>query len=90
MNNPTFQKYRSLTVSGVKAVLSAQMQDHTALSRLDEPNREVSFEELTFDSLLRMEFCIWLQVEADIEIEESVLVANPTIDSLARYLAENS
>ena len=42
------------------------------LALLDDPSSDCGFEALGFDSLARMELCIWLQLEAGIEIAETI------------------
>jgi len=56
------------------------------LARMNDPAQDCTFEELGFDSLARMEFCIFLETEFGISLSSGEVEASPTINTLAVYL----
>ena len=78
---------RALVVRAVLANPVTLFPDDATRARLEDPAADCTFEELGFDSLARMEFCIWMQLEAGIEIAEAVLLDHPSVAALAAYLA---
>ena len=58
------------------------------MARINDAERDCTFEELEFDSLARMEFCIFLECEFGISISSGNLENHPSIAAMARYLAE--
>lgn len=59
-----------------------------ALERMNDPARDCSFDELGFDSLARMEFCIYLEMEYGITVTSGEVEAKPTINAMASWMAE--
>ncbi len=55
--------------------------------RMNDPARDCSFEELGFDSLARMEFCIVLEMEYGISVTSGEVEGCPSINAMAVYLA---
>lgn len=78
---------RALVVRAVLANPVTLFPDDAARARLEDPAADCAFEELGFDSLARMEFCIWMQLEAGIEIAEAALLDHPSVAALAAHLA---
>ena len=78
---------RALLVASVRQNPIAQPRDPALLDRLDDPSVDAGFDALGFDSLARMELCIWMQLEAGIELRESDLIDHPSIAALAAHLA---
>lgn len=78
---------RALLVAAVRQNPVALPADPTLLRRLDDPAVDAGFDALGFDSLARMELCIWMQLEAAIELRESDLIDHPSIAALAVHLA---
>jgi acyl carrier protein len=78
---------RALVVRAVLENPVACVDDPALVARLSDATQDCRFDEFGFDSLARMEFCIWMQVEAGIEINEGVLLDHPSIDALAGHLA---
>lgn len=78
---------RSWIVKATKAITLNGRNAPELFARLDDPDCDCSFEELFYDSLARMELCIWMQVEAGVELEEGEILAHPSVDSLAAHLA---
>ena len=78
---------RRLIVDAVLANPVVSVGDAGILARLSTPTDDCTFEELGFDSLARMELCIWIQMEAGIEIAEDVVMSNGSINALAASLA---
>ena len=78
---------RAMLAEGVRQNPVVSVTDAALLARLDDPRADCGFEELGYDSLARMEFCIWLQVEHGIEIGEGALLDHPSVMALAAHLA---
>ena len=78
---------RALLAAGVRANPVVRVEDPALLARLDDPAGDCGFEALGFDSLARMELCIWLQLEAGIEIAENEIAEHPSVAALAAWLA---
>ncbi len=55
--------------------------------RLADPAANPTFEELRFDSLARMEFCIFMECEYGAQLNSGHLVLHPDVDAMAAYLA---
>ncbi|CAH0252660.1 acyl carrier protein [Roseomonas sp. CECT 9278] len=80
-------RLRDLVATGVRANPVVTVNDPALLARLADPAADCSFEELGFDSLARMELCIWMQVEAGFEVTEGELLDHPSVGALATHLA---
>lgn len=80
-------RLRDLVAAGVRANPVVTVTDPALLARLDDASADCGFEELGFDSLARMELCIWMQVEAGFEITESEVLDHPSVGALATHLA---
>ncbi|MBB5689382.1 acyl carrier protein [Roseomonas alkaliterrae] len=78
---------RALIAEGVRQNPVVTVTDPDLRALLDDPAAECSFEALGFDSLARMELCIWLQLEAGIEVSEAALLDHPGVAALAAHLA---
>lgn len=78
---------RALLAEGVRQNPIAVVSDAALLARLADPGSDCSFDELGFDSLARMELCIWLQIEARLEVTEGEVLDHPSIGALAAHLA---
>jgi acyl carrier protein len=57
------------------------------MARIEDPEQDCTFEELAFDSLARMEFCIFLECEFGISISSGTLESHSSIAAMARHLA---
>lgn len=79
---------RAIIAEGVLQNPVVSVSDPVLLARLADPAAECGFEELGYDSLARMEFCIWMQLEHGIEIGEAALLDNPGVGALAAHLAQ--
>ncbi|MEO3470255.1 acyl carrier protein [Roseomonas sp. CAU 1739] len=77
---------RALVVAAVRQNPLTLPDDPSLLDRLDDPAVDASFDAFGFDSLARMEMCIWMQLEAAIELRESDLIDHPTIAALTAHL----
>lgn len=82
-----YAKERSWIVEATKSVTLNGRKDQELRSRLEDPASDCTFEELHFDSLARMELCIWMQTEVGVELDESEILAHPSVNALAAYLA---
>lgn len=74
----------------VAAVLSNPVvgpDSAATLARMNDPVQDCTFEELGFDSLARMEFCIFLETEFGISISSGEVEGSPSINAMAAYLA---
>jgi acyl carrier protein len=80
-------RLRALVADGVRQNPVVPVLDPAMLARLDDPAADCSFDELGFDSLARMELCIWMQVEAGIEVTEGEMLDHPSVAALAAHLA---
>ena len=60
------------------------------LERMNDPGQDCTFEELGFDSLARMEFCIFFETEYGISIAQGDVEAYPSINAAAAWLAETA
>jgi hypothetical protein len=78
---------RALLAEGVRQNPIAIVSDAALLARLSDPGADCCFDELGFDSLARMELCIWLQIEAGLEVTEGEVLDHPSIAALAAHLA---
>lgn len=81
------QLQRSWIVNATKSITLNGRKASELVARLDDPGCDCSFEELFYDSLARMELCIWMQTEVGVELEESEILAHPSVDALAAHLA---
>jgi acyl carrier protein len=82
-------RLRAIIAEGVRQNPVAPVSDPELLARLADPGADCSFEELGYDSLARMELCIWLEVEHGIEINEATLFDYPSVMALAAHLARS-
>jgi acyl carrier protein len=82
-----YARERSWIVEATKSVTLHGRRDQELRSRLEDSASDCTFEELHFDSLARMELCIWMQTEAGVELDESEILAHPSVNALAAYLA---
>ena len=58
------------------------------LARIElEPDTDLEFAALTFDSLAMMEFCMELEDKVGIEIDLGDLAAHPSVNRLASHIA---
>jgi acyl carrier protein len=81
---------RAIIAEGVRQNPVVFVNDPAQLALLADPAADCSFDELGFDSLARMEFCIWMQIEHGIEIGEAVLLDHPSVGALAAHLARRA
>ena len=80
-------RWRAILAEGVRANPVAPPRDPAILARLADPEGDVAFEEFDFDSLARLELCIWLELEAGIIVTEDEMAAHGGLRSLAAHLA---
>ncbi|APB98213.1 acyl carrier protein [Polynucleobacter asymbioticus] len=82
-----YTEARKLVVRGIleNPLVFMDAKSQESLTSLPE---DVSFKELTMDSLAFMELSIWLQLEIDIELTEVDLSDLGSINALATYLSE--
>jgi acyl carrier protein len=80
-------RLRALIAEGVRQNPVVFVSDRALLDRLADPAADCSFEALGFDSLARMELCIWIQLEAGLEVTEAEMLDHPSVAALSAYLA---
>ena len=85
--NTDYGIQRGWIVQAAKAITLSGRRASEVREKLDDPGRNCSFEELYFDSLARMELCIWMQTEVGVELGEDEILAHPSVNALAAYLA---
>jgi acyl carrier protein len=78
---------RALIAEGVRQNPVVTVSDPRLLARLDNPAADCGFEEMGFDSLARMELCIWMQLEAGIELTDGEVLDHPSVAALAAHIA---
>jgi hypothetical protein len=78
---------RALIAQGVRNNPVVTVSDPALLARLESGGVDCGFDEFGFDSLARMELCIWMQVEAGLEVTEAEVIDHPSIAALAAHLA---
>jgi len=78
---------RAIIAEGVRQNPVVTVSDPALLAQLADPAADCGFAELGYDSLARMEFCIWMQLEHGIEIGEAALLDHPSVAALAAHLA---
>ncbi len=59
-------------------------------ARMLDPAGDCSLEELGFDSLALMEFCIFFETEYGIAVTSGEIEGRPSINALARWLADTA
>jgi acyl carrier protein len=80
---------RALAVEALKA--NPMVFSHAELeARLDDPESDISFEELGLDSLGCMELSIWLELELGLEVTEVEIQEMASLNGLARFLGGNN
>jgi acyl carrier protein len=84
--HPDFLPMRDRVVSAVMANPSA-VPSPDLIARMDDPAEDPSFEELGFDSLARMEFCIFMECEFGIALTSGDLESHASVNAMAAYLA---
>lgn len=80
-------RLRALVAEAVRANPVVTVSDPALFAQLADPSADCSFDELGFDSLARMELCIWMQVEAGLEVTEAEVLDHPSVRRLAAHLA---
>lgn len=85
--NTDHEIQRGWIVQAAKAITLSGRRAPEVREKLDDPDSDCSFEELHFDSLARMELCIWMQVEVGVELGEDEILAHPSVNALAAHLA---
>jgi hypothetical protein len=78
---------RALIAEGVRQNPVVFVSDPALLACLADPAADCSFDALGFDSLARLELCIWIQLEAGFEVTEAELLDHPSVAALAAHLA---
>lgn len=90
MTSPAFLAMREKVLAAIEANPAVGPGSPAMLERMNDPARDCGFEELGFDSLARMEFCIFLETEFGITLTSGEVETRPSINAMAAYLAEAS
>lgn len=81
---------RDWIVTATKSITLNGRREPELRARLEDPDSDCTFEELHFDSLARMELCIWMQTEVGVELGEDEILAHPSVNALAAHLASKT
>ena len=87
MMSSTFLVMRERVVAAIMSNPVVGPDSAGTLARMNDPSQNCTFEELGFDSLARMEFCIFLETEFGISLSSGEIEASPSINAMAAYLA---
>lgn len=85
----TYDEARSQVLTAIGENTS-MLNDPAIARRLTDPRNEIAFEDLEFDSLTAMEFCLTLESNTGQIIEPGDLVAHPGVNALATFLADRA
>ena len=86
----TFHAMREKVVAAIMANPVVVPDSLELMARIQDAAGDCTFEELAFDSLARMEFCIFLECEFGISITSGSLENHPSIAAMARHLATST
>jgi hypothetical protein len=84
---PDVLRMRQYVLAAIAANPAAGPESPEAMARLNDAGRDCSFEELGFDSLARMELCIFLETEYGIPVTVGEVEACATVNAMAAHLA---
>lgn len=87
MTSAAFLAMRERVVAAILSNPVVGPDSPDSLARMNDPNQDCTFEELGFDSLARMEFCIFLETEFGITISSGEVEGSPSINAISAYLA---
>lgn len=87
MTSPAFLVMRDRILAAIADNPAVGPDSPAMLERMNDPSQDCSFEELGFDSLARMEFCIFLETEFGITLTSGEVETQPTVNAMAAYLA---
>lgn len=90
MTSPAYLAMRDRVLAAIAANPAVGPDSPAMLERMNDPARDCGFEELGFDSLARMEFCIFLETEFGITLTSGEVETRPSINAMAAYLAGES
>jgi acyl carrier protein len=85
----TFEEARSEIVAALHAA-NGYLNDQRFAGRLESQDADVPFSEFDLDSLSTMEVCMEVEEKAGIEIDLGDLLRFPSVNALARFIAEQS
>jgi acyl carrier protein len=85
--SPAFLAMRERVVAAIMSNPVVGPDSPAALTRMNDPAQDCTFEELGFDSLARMEFSIFLETEFGITVSSGEVEGSPSINAMAAYLA---
>lgn len=83
-------EWRAVLAAGVRANPVAPPDRPEMLARLDDPSDPLPFAELEFDSLAKLELCIWLELERGVVVTEADMAEQASLASLAAHLAAHA
>ena len=85
--SPAFLAMRERVVAAIMSNPVVGPDSPAVLARMNDPAQDCTFEELGFDSLARMEFCIFLETEFGITVTSGEVEGSPSVNAMATYLA---
>ena len=88
MTSSEFLAMREQVVAAIMSTPVAGPDSQVMLDRINDPEQDCTFEELGFDSLARMEFCIFLETEFGIAVTSGDVEASAGINGMAARLVE--
>ncbi|MEN3976843.1 phosphopantetheine-binding protein [Emcibacter sp. SYSU 3D8] len=88
MTSSEFLAMRERVVAAIMSNPVAGPESQAMLDRINDPGQDCTFEELGFDSLARMEFCIFLETEFGIAVTSGDVEAAAAINAMAVRLVE--
>jgi acyl carrier protein len=83
-------EWRAVLAEGVRANPVAPPERPELLARLDDPQDPLPFADLGFDSLAKLELCIWLELEQGVVVTEADMAEQQSLAALARHLAADA
>ena len=83
----TAARWRAILAEGVRANPVAPPERPELLARIDDPADAVPFADLEFDSLAKLELCIWLELEQGVMVTEADMAEQGSLGALAAHLA---
>ena len=86
MTSAAFLAMRERVVAAILSNPVVGPESPDSLARMNDAAQDCTFEELGFDSLARMEFCIFLETEFGISLTSGEVEASPSINAMATYL----
>ncbi len=88
--SPRFLAMRERVLAAIAANPAVGPDSQIMPDRMNDPEQDCAFEELGFDSLARMEFCIFFETEYGMTLTSGELEGQPSIKAMSAWRAENA